>query len=149
MYFGAKGASPQSIQDAFKDVAETLGAKQTCTNQIDNWWYFCSDIDWVFKSSLSIEKIEDVFLNFRAFPEEGSPTAFRYEILCAPFSSDLYTWSSNAIVALKGTPPDEETINIHLDKLGVWGRIVGFKFDDTHNKRMQSDQQNATRFADR
>lgn len=129
IYFGSSEVSADEIAKAIEYVAERLGAGETLTLTIDDWCYFCSDTDWMFNSSYEIESIEHVFSNPCFFPEAESPNAFRYEALCTPFSSDVYTRTTDEVVVLKGQFPSKVIVEQHLSKLGNWGRIVGFRYN--------------------
>ncbi len=130
MYFGDNEINGEEIGEAIKYPAVVLGAKRTRITQIDEWHYFCSDIDWIFLSELEIENVRTVFDVPRPLPEGDSPNSYRTESLCLPFSTEAFTISGDDRVILKGELPKEEELTKHLSELGKWGRIVGYKFDN-------------------
>ena len=130
LYYGEGGATPEMVIDFLDYVAKTLGAVKTHHTHLDGWWYFCADIDWMFKSTLEIESVRDVFFGWKPLPESKSPNSYRCEVLCTPVSSDIYTVVNSEIEVIKGNAPDKEVISVHFKELGNWGRIVGFKFNN-------------------
>lgn len=128
MYFGEAEVTPQEISDSIRYSAELLGARETRLIEIEGWYYFCSDIDWIFLSEFPISSVEQVFQGPCPFPEAGSPNSFRCEALCLPFSSDAFTVTEAEVTNLKGELPSRFELEQHTKKLGSWGRIVGFKF---------------------
>jgi len=130
MYFGSEGATPKGIAEGFEYVAKILGGKTTKIKEIDQWWYFCCDVDWLFKSSIEIKSLNDLFFKLHPFPEAKQLNTFRLEALSTPFSTDVFTWAGGNLTLIKGSPPDQEILNSHISELGDWERIIGFKFDE-------------------
>jgi len=128
MYFGDKTVDGVDIGESIKFPAVTLGAKNTKILELGEWFYFCSDIDWLFLSELEVAEVNRVFNRPLPFPE-GGVNSFRTESLCLPFSTDAFTIAGNDKVLLKGVFPQEEEFKEHVREIGEWGRIVGFKFD--------------------
>jgi hypothetical protein len=132
MYFGEEVITPQSIIAIFEYVAPILGAKRHHSQNIDDWWYFCADVDWIFKSTYPIASIEKLFSEILPFPETKSANTFRFEALSLIYCTDLYTYSnpSKDIIVLKGTPPNAPQLEQHIDTLQQWPRVIGFKFEN-------------------
>lgn len=128
MYFGEQSVSPIAIAEAIEYVAKRLGATQTRIKKIDDWCYFCADLDWIFESKADVTSIEEVFFGFKSFPE-GGQNSYRCEALCAAFSSAIYTLEGGEVYVLKGAPPEPDVCTRHLHMLGIWARIVGFRFE--------------------
>ncbi len=129
MYFGEREITGEEIGDALKYPAVVLGAKNTKLAKFEEWYYFCSDIDWLFLSDLKVESVRTVFDGPRPFPEGESPNSYRTESLCLPFSTDVFTLAGDNSQILKGKFPPKKQLEEHLKELGDWGRIVGYKFD--------------------
>jgi len=134
MYFPTRDVDELQVSNAIEESAKILGAKKTSFMQKDGWSYFCSDVDWIFKSKFPFESIRQIFSGPGAFPEAEEQHSFRYESLCFPFSSSVFAYSEKSIDLLKGALPPEDVLANHLSELGKWGRIIGFKFEKTHNK---------------
>lgn len=130
MYFGSDEVNGEEIGEAIKYPAVVLGSKESLITKLGDWHYFCSDIDWLFLSEHEIENARTVFESPRPFPEGGSPNSYRTESLCLPFSTDAFTVSGDDRVLLKGKYPSKYLLEKHLDELGKWGRIVGYRFNE-------------------
>ncbi len=131
IYFGEEVITPQSIIEIFEYVAPILGAKHHHSLNIDGWWYFCADLDWIFQSTYPIGSIEKLFSQPLPFPEAKTANTFRLEALSLIYCTDLYTYSnpSKDIVVLKGTLPQAFQVEQHIETLQEWPRVIGFKFD--------------------
>lgn len=132
IYFGEEVITHQSIIEIFEYVAPILGAKHHHSLNIDGWWYFCADVDWIFQSTYPIGSIEKLFSEPLPFPEAKTANTFRYEALSLIYCTDFYTYSnpSKDMVVLKGTPPNLPQLEQHIETLKEWPRVIGFKFDD-------------------
>lgn len=128
MYFPTAEVNAEEVAKAIEYSAKILGAIETDFIEIDRWSYFCAYDDWMFKSEFQFESIHKIFSGPNPFPEAKQQNAFRCESLCLPFSSSAYTVANGEVVVLKGTAPPERELKSHLKRLGVWGRVVGFKF---------------------
>ena len=127
MYYGDKEISPEELGKAIEYSALILGAKKLSNVQIDDWWYFCSDVDWLFKSTYRIKSVVEVFNGPCPFPEAEQQNAFRTEAVVLPFVTDAFTIANDQVVTLKGTVPSKSTIKNIVNKLGEWERIVAYK----------------------
>ena len=125
-YFGNKEPSALAVAQGMEHVANTLGVGRTLILEMDGWCYFCAEFDWIFSSKVEIKAIEEVFFHFQPFPEGGT-NSYRYEALCGAFSSDILTYLHDNVLVLKGSLPKVSVRARHLEKLGQWERIVGFR----------------------
>ena len=127
MYYGDAEITPEELSKSLKYSAEILGAKETKLIAINKWFYFCSDIDWLYKSEFKIDNAVQLFKRPYPFPEAKQLNSFRTEAVLLPFTTSAYTVSLEEVISLKGALPSKEEINEHLATLGKWGRIVGYK----------------------
>jgi len=130
MYFGDEGATPKGIAECFEYVAKILGGRNTKIKELGEWWYFCCDVDWLFKSSIEVDSINDLFFKIQPFPEAKQVNTFRLEALSTPFSTDVFTYAGDSVTIIKGSAPEQDVLNTHLSELGKWERIIGFKYDE-------------------
>jgi len=128
MYFSSEIVGPKEIHEAVDFSAKILGVSKLEFLVLDDWNYICADIDWFFSSSLEIKSIAALFGAPHPFPE-APVNSFRTEALCAPFSSDLYTFTHGKVTLIKGAMPAEETIERHLIELAIYARVIGFKVE--------------------
>lgn len=128
LYFGDGEITAKEISDCIRFSARTLGAKNTKYIDVDGWSYFCSDIDWLFRSEFPVKTVRQVFDGPCPFPEACRANSFRCEALCLPFSTDAFTMSGKTFDILKGNPPSACELATHRNKIGDWARIVGYKF---------------------
>ena len=111
LYFDSTGPTRSQIIDGLARVASILGATNTSSEQLSDWSYFYSDIDWLFNSKREIETIENVFLTLQIFPESKEQNSYRPEALTTPFSTDVFTLSQGVLTIIKGNSPSEDHLN--------------------------------------
>lgn len=53
MYFGSRGANPESICTMIADGALVLGARRVLVTEEAGWWYVCADVDWLMVQTIA------------------------------------------------------------------------------------------------
>ena len=127
-YFDSTSPTRSQISDGLARAASILGAINTNTEQLSEWSYFYSDIDWLFNSEHEIKSIENVFLTLQVFPETKEQNSYRPEALTTPFSTDVFTLSKGVLTIIKGNPPSADQLNHAKTKMYNNGRMVGFRY---------------------
>lgn len=94
MYFGSRGANPESIASSVAEGALTLGARRTMVAESDGWWFVCADIDWLPAARIKGDNNESVFGCLYAFPEAGV-NWYRSEAMTRVFSDQAFRLSGS------------------------------------------------------
>ena len=127
MFFGSRGANPESIASAVAEGALTLGARRTMVAESGGWWFVCADIDWLQVPTIKGVDEESVFRCLSAFPEAGV-NWHRSEVMTRVFSDQAFSASGDRVFRVKeGALSDDEVLRM-VAELGSWSRVVGFHF---------------------
>ncbi|MDJ0710803.1 MAG: hypothetical protein QNJ14_10450 [Woeseiaceae bacterium] len=127
MFFGSRGANPESIASSIAEGALTLGARRTMVTKNHGWWFVCADIDWLQVPTVEGVDEQSVFDGLCAFPEAGI-NWHRSEVMIRVFSDQAFSASGERIFRVKdGSLSDDEVLQM-VAELGSWDRVVGFHF---------------------
>ena len=127
MYFGSRGANPESIASSVAEGALTLGARRTMAMENDGWWFVCADTDWLQVATVTGADEESVFARLFAFPEAGV-NWHRSEVMTRVFSDQAFSVSDGRIFHVKDGPLTDAEIHSKVAALGSWARVIGFHF---------------------
>lgn len=127
MYFGSRGANPESICTSIAEGALILGANETNIKEKDGWWFVSADLDWLNVSSEVQVNETTAFDTIHAFPE-GGVNWFRSEVMAKVFSDCCFTNSSGEPVLITGKLPNANKVAELCSYTGGWARTIAFKF---------------------
>ena len=129
MYFGSRGANPESIASGIAEGALILGCKNVTVNNESGWWLISSDKDWLkIPNQLNVNE-SNAFESIIGFPDAGQ-NRFRSEALASLFSSVLITFDGLNYNLLNGNDIDLKEFK-KLSQVYIKSkRIIGFKFEN-------------------
>ncbi len=127
MYFGSKEANPEEISSSICKGAIILGANKVLIDSYKGWHYICGNIDWFKVKTIDKVNENNIFKTVWDFPEAGL-NFFRWEVMSRIFSEATFSCSDNRITHTFGNIPKDFDLLKHIEFLGKWKRIIGFKF---------------------
>ena len=127
MYFGSRGANPESICSAIAEGALILGAKEINIKEYKGWWLVSSDVDWLNLPSKIKSDEKLLFEKLYGFPEAGV-NWHRSEIMAKIFSECCFTVLNNELSLVSGELPESNLLNKLKEFSAKWQRSIVFKF---------------------
>ena len=127
MYFGTRGANPESISCSIAEGALILGAKETHIKEYKGWWLVSADVDWLNLASIIETDEKTIFERFSGFPEAGD-NWYRSEIMARVFSECCLTFKAQQLSLIFGQLPEPNVLNELKQLCDKWQRSIVFKF---------------------
>jgi len=127
IFFGSRGANPESICSGIVEGALILGCINTNIVRIGSWWIISSSDDWLSAPNILNIDYNNVFKALNAFPEAGQ-NSHRNEFLAFVFSSALVTSDEKETIQLKGNKDDFVAFKNAIREYEKSKRILGFRF---------------------